>query len=494
MDFNKESLLAFNLFCSWIIRYENDYPNVNNHNFGAFKRHHGDSYAYLIKIFGNQITVENMLEFIMKAFSKIKSTDDINIHSGIILDQILSKKFSIGGKDLSSFNNDMIQPLTELKQKILDKYNSSSISEVTFPRDSTHSDITIGILSTAPNTQIVEATQASDDPILLTDTQLANLMDQNRNHDDEDNGSANGTDNNNNIIKELTKSVLTLVEENRKLSEKIKIIDNKVSHSNLDQNKSLEDFEYLYLKSIRYRNHNNLFRNHYGSVPKNYPPCLDVKRFPVCLFKHDSNLKDKFDAIIKNCQSDLLNLYIEYTREKIDIFDVEVRTIGSQIKLTNPNGEKILRDSINKVEKLANEEAKKSDSKFKRNFEKTNTNNNTNKTSTPTKSTLKSNSRSSSLSKSQNKTSQFDKNKNQLKHNVNARNNNSYSKNKSQPKTINQNNNSSNSTDDNNNKTYKQRNNNSNKNIHYVVNSDNNRNHKSHAVNFHRAKQTKIKS
>jgi len=121
-------------------------------------------YAYLIKVFGSQITVENMLEFIMKAFSKIKSTYDINIHSGIILDQILSKKFSIGAKDLSSFNNYMIQTLTELKQKILDKYNSSSISEVTFPRENTHSDITIGILSTAPNTQRVEATQVSNIP------------------------------------------------------------------------------------------------------------------------------------------------------------------------------------------------------------------------------------------------------------------------------------------------------------------------------------------
>ncbi len=41
----------------------------------------------------------------------------------------------------------------------------------------------------------------------------------------------------------------------------------EVSHSNLDQTKSLEDFEYLYLKSIRYRNHNNLFRNLARWVP-----------------------------------------------------------------------------------------------------------------------------------------------------------------------------------------------------------------------------------
>ena len=70
---NKEKLLAFNVFCSWILRYDHDYQNFNGNNFGSFKRYQKESYTHLLELFGKEITVENMLEFTILAYSKIKT-------------------------------------------------------------------------------------------------------------------------------------------------------------------------------------------------------------------------------------------------------------------------------------------------------------------------------------------------------------------------------------------------------------------------------------
>lgn len=480
---NKEKLLAFNVFCSWILRYDHDYQNFNGNNFGSFKRYQKESYTHLIELFGKEISVDNMLEFTIHAYSKIK-TEELRYHSGILLDQVSNNKFRIGNKDISEYN-DKIQPINDLKQKLLDKYKKTVIQEVEFPRDDSHLEITVGNLST--NTQVILDTQ----PQPPSDTQILNQLNS-LNNGSADEDETGYTDENNNELKQIKLLVVKLVEENRALREHVNSIDNKVSHSNLDQTKTLEDFEYLYLKSLRYRNHNNLFRNHFNSNPKTFPENMDIKRYPTCIFKHDKDFKKRYDEVIYKNQIELLNLYIEYTREKLDVIDDDVKKLSSQIKLTNPNGDKILRETINKTEIIFKKEADDSDAKFKRNLEKKLTKKE--EVITSNKKTSFSDRNSRSLTKTASATSNRNSTYSRSSSLSNSKRNQIYKENKNKKVTTNNNNST---TDKNkkwknshNNKTTRTNSSNNNNKNTNQASSNYNQSNRTTTVNFRLAKQT----
>jgi len=174
------------------------------------------------------------------------------------------------------------------------------------------------------------------------------------------------------------------------------------------------------------------------------------------------------------------------------VIDDDVKKLSSQIKLTNPNGDRILREAINKTEIIFKKEADDSDAKFKRNLEKKLTKKE--EVITSNKKTSFSDRNSRSLSKTASATSNRNSTYSRSSTRSNSKRNQIYKENKNKKVTTNNNNST---TDKNkkwknshNNKTTRTNSSNNNNKNTNQASSNYNQSNRTTTVNFRLAKQT----
>lgn len=298
MEINDEIIFAFSVLCQWIRKYDFKFNEFSQTHLGSFKRYYNKYFAVLDKFyFENKqanITIENLFQFFIFTMSLL-SCDNLNFNIMIILEHILNNKFNI--KNSSTSIDTTI--LLKLKKDLYAKYNKDvEINEKVFEEDDiisqliasnqtvTSQDCVSQRTCIINDTQDVLASNDSNaDTRIPSESQTANLLSSLASEETNLDKSTRAENESQSILelKQLVGSMILmnqqLVEENKRLNNKLDMINTKVSISNRDQDKAIYDFEQTYSKSLKYNNHLKIMKSHIDN--KSFPACLSKHRFPT---------------------------------------------------------------------------------------------------------------------------------------------------------------------------------------------------------------------
>jgi len=399
MPNNSNVIAAFKNFCSYIIRYRADnlYQNLNNHNFGGYKKRK-EVYKTLFDISKVELEVNTFKQFFIPII-KYFDYDDENVALIFSRDNInLVQDFIDFG--MEKVGNNMSNKLDSIEIEFLVKFIDTSSSKYD---DAAIVNETVFVSQTQPprilrshssNNQHIPSSQQAEAILNNLNLDVFSQSSQNDNNNLSTNNNNSPANNSSvnissaNFVKLLEKTVRDIFLTSFKEQVGTSIHDNLASelnkHLGINRNLTSEDIERYQLKLAytwnQYLRKENSIKNIQTHLEQHTAPFeLRYLNFPVPLLPHDQIFVDIWNNLIYKWREEALIAYKKRLEEQKKLFENDFSIIKDILKnhidnidnfvlVIKQNEEKILKnefDAINKKTLDAKINPHKNESKYK---------------------------------------------------------------------------------------------------------------------------------